>query len=96
MVEDTIEPWPFVTTLPVLIGPMMSCVERNSCARYVSWFAVAVASGRDEAVTENLGRIYAVNTLGAGPLGGVSLVVRCIAVPIRSTRTTSNRYPPVV
>lgn len=28
-------------------------------------FAVAVASGRDETVTENLGRIYAVNTMGA-------------------------------
>ena len=28
-------------------------------------FAVALAAGRDEAVTENLGRIYAVNTVGA-------------------------------
>ena len=43
LVTLTMEPCPFVTTSPVLIGPMMSPVERKSCARYVSSFAVAVA-----------------------------------------------------
>ncbi|MGE3492741.1 MAG: fused MFS/spermidine synthase [Vicinamibacterales bacterium] len=54
-------------------------------------FAVALAAGGDEAVTENLGRIYAVNTVGAiagallsgfvlVPRIGLHLTIRAVAV----------------
>ncbi len=53
-------------------------------------FAVALAAGRDDAVTENLGRIYAVNTVGAiagallagfvlVPQIGLHLTIRAVA-----------------
>ena len=53
-------------------------------------FAVAVASGRDDTVTEHLGRIYAINTLGAIlgsllagfvliPTIGLHLTIRAVA-----------------
>ena len=53
-------------------------------------FAVAVASGRDDTVTEHLGRIYAINTLGAIlgsllagfvliPMIGLHLTIRAVA-----------------
>jgi spermidine synthase len=53
-------------------------------------FAVAVASGRDDTVTEHLGRIYAINTLGAIlgallagfvliPALGLHLTIRAVA-----------------
>ena len=48
-------------------------------------FAVAVASGRDEAVTENLGRIYAVNTLGA--IAG-ALLTGFVLIPQLGLHTT--------
>jgi len=59
-------------------------------------FAVALAAGRDEAVTENLGRIYAVNTIGAiagallagfvlVPGIGLHLTIRVVAAIVGGT-----------
>ncbi len=59
-------------------------------------FAVATAAGRDEAVTENLGRIYAVNTVGAiagallsgfvlVPQIGLHLTIRLVALVVGAT-----------
>jgi spermidine synthase len=48
-------------------------------------FAIAVAGGRDEGVTENLGVIYAINTLGA-ILG--SLLAAFVLVPLIGLHTT--------
>lgn len=59
-------------------------------------FAVALAAGRDDAVTENLGRIYAVNTVGAiagallagfvlVPQIGLHLTIRAVAVIVGGT-----------
>ncbi len=59
-------------------------------------FAVAMAAGRDEAVTENLGRIYAVNTVGAiagallsgfvlVPQIGLHLTIRLVALVVGAT-----------
>ena len=48
-------------------------------------FAVALAGGRDERVAENLGVIYAINTLGA-ILG--SLLAGFVLVPIIGLHTT--------
>jgi len=59
-------------------------------------FAVALAAGRDEAVTENLGRIYAVNTVGAiagallagfvlVPEIGLHLTIRLVAAMVGGT-----------
>lgn len=59
-------------------------------------FAVALAGGRDESVTENLGRIYAVNTVGAiagallagfvlVPQIGLHLTIRVVAFMVAGT-----------
>lgn len=59
-------------------------------------FAVALAAGRDEAVTESLGRIYAVNTVGAiagallagfvlVPQIGLHLTIRIVAGVLAAT-----------
>lgn len=59
-------------------------------------FAVALAAGRDEAVTESLGRIYAVNTVGAiagallagfvlVPQIGLHLTIRIVAGMLAAT-----------
>lgn len=59
-------------------------------------FAIAVATGRDEAVTENLGRIYAVNTMGAIagalltgfvliPRIGLHATIRAVAIAVGLT-----------
>ncbi|MFA5907318.1 MAG: fused MFS/spermidine synthase [Vicinamibacterales bacterium] len=56
-------------------------------------FAVALAAGRDESITENLGRIYAVNTVGAiagallsgfvlVPQIGLHLTIRAVAAVV--------------
>jgi len=59
-------------------------------------FAVALAAGRDESVTEHLGRIYAVNTVGAiagallagfalVPGVGLHLTIRMVALLVAAT-----------